>query len=174
MKPRLKTAALLSLGSSLALCCLASSAAASKTFPEALRQQLGLPKIAGPGMGCQLCHRDDNGGVMTATKPFGRTLVQTGVQGGNVPSLRSALTELEASGKDSDEDGAGDIAELKADTDPNTASGAGGGAGDSPGASESEDIPLPETGCSLASARTRGGAGILFGLALALLWRRRR
>jgi hypothetical protein len=159
----------LALGLSLVWTSLAFTAAASKTFPEALRQKLELPEIAGPGMGCQLCHRDDNGGLMTATKPFARTLIQSGAQGANVPSLLSALTQVEADGADSDHDGTADIAELKAGTDPNTASGAGG----SPSESETDDIPLPQTGCTLALGTTHGSAWTLLGVALFLLVRRR-
>ncbi len=176
MKHWANSARLSSLGLSLALSCLASNAAASKTFPEVLRQKLELPKIAGPGMGCQLCHRDDNGGAMTATKPFGRALIQAGVQGANVQSLRSALTKLEADGRDSDNDGTSDIAELKAGTDPNVAaaSGAGGSQGEGESDSGIEDIPLPQTGCSLTPASTLAGAWAPFAIAFALFSRRRR
>ncbi len=173
MKRRLKTTQLLAFGLSLALSFLASSAAASKTFPEALRQKLELPKIAGPGMGCQLCHRDDTGGAMTATKPFGRSLIQAGVQGGNVPSLLSALVKLEANGKDSDNDGTSDIAELRAATDPNVADVSGDGG--SP-CTTTEELPLPETGCSLNGGTTPGSVCAPFGVALyvLVLGRRRR
>src|SRR5438105_1536317 len=90
----------LSVGLGLALSLLACPAAASKTFPEALRQKLQLPEIAGTGMGCQLCHQDDTGGLMTATKPFGRAVIQAGAKAANVPSLLSALGQLEADGHD--------------------------------------------------------------------------
>ncbi len=164
----------LGLALSLALLSLASSAAASKTFPEALRKKLELPAIAGPGMGCQLCHKDDNGGAMTATKPFGRSLIKAGVQGGNVASLLAGLAQLEADERDSDRDGSPDIAELKADTDPNVAASAGGDSGGGPPPIAEEEIPLPETGCTLAPSTGFGSAWAPFGVALLLLARRRR
>lgn len=152
----------------VALLSLASSAAASKTFPEALRQKLELPQIAGPGMGCQLCHKDDNGGLMTATKPFGRALIQAGVQGANVPSLLSALSQFEVDGHDSDGDGTSDVAELEAGTDPNVAATSDG----SP--SPAKDVPLAQTGCAL-SARTQPSSGCApLALGLLLLGCRRR
>lgn len=159
----------IALGLSLALLSLASGAAASKSFPEALRSKLDLPKIAGPGKGCTLCHQDDNGGLMTATKPFGRSLSKAGVQGANVPSLLAALTQLEADGRDSDHDGTPDIAELKAGTDPNTAEGptTGGSSG------TTDNIPLPETGCTLPAGTTSGSGWAPLGVALLLLVRRR-
>jgi len=141
----------------------APHATASTTFPEAVRKQLGLQQIADPPLGCQLCHQDDNGGYATATKPFGRSLLKAGAAGGSVPSLLTALKALEANGTDSDHDGVGDIDELKAGTDPDVAATIDG----SP-APTFEEVPLPQTGCSLSGA-TLGGTTTLSGSWAALL-----
>jgi len=163
----------------LALASLASPAAASTTFPEALRKQLGLQQIAGPPPGCQLCHKDDAGGLKTATKPLGRSLLQAGVMGGSVPSLLAGLDTLESDATDSDHDGIGDIAELRAVTNPNVADvGAGGGGAGGTAAMPCvvvPEIPLPETGCSLVGAAVPNGAWLaLVGCASFALLRRRR
>jgi len=140
-----------------------SGALASATYPEELRAQLGLANVVGPGPGCQLCHRDDLGGLKTATKPFARSLMQAGATGANVPSLRSALAVLQSNGTDSDGDGVGDIDELRAGEDPNVpAEGSG---------VVLEDIPPPETGCTLGKGDRPGpiNLGLLALGALALL-----
>jgi hypothetical protein len=122
----------------------ALSAHASATFPEALRKKLGLTAIVGPAPGCRLCHKDDVGGLNTATKPFARSLRSVGAMATSVPSLLDALDTLEGDGTDSDHDGSGDIAELRAGTDPNVAE-----TPDGTPPSATEEIPLPETGCSI-------------------------
>jgi hypothetical protein len=160
----------------LGLLALAPNARASTTFPEALRKELGLAQIVGPGPGCQLCHRDDVGGAMTAIKPLGRSLLTAGTKGGNVPSLLSALQTLEQNGIDSDSDGAADVAELRAGANPNVFDVMEGGAGASgmEGMPCPVIIPLPETGCRLSSRSNPGGAWItLAGAALLALARRR-
>jgi hypothetical protein len=151
------------------LCALlcAPGAAASQAFPEALRQKLELPSIAGPGPGCRLCHRDDTGGLKTATQPFARSLMQAGLSAANVPSLTAALDTLETESTDSDRDGVPDVAELQAGEDPNVATGVVAPGGD--------EVPLPRTGCSLSSPNGAcGHPGSLALLALACAARRRR
>lgn len=154
MKPSLLLTALC-VGS--ALLAVPLDARASATFPEALRNKLGLQQVAGPPPGCQLCHRDDLGGLKTATKPFGRALLKAGAMGGSVPSLLAALSTLEADGTDSDVDGVPDVAELEAGTDPNTAP-------DSAEPPPAPQVPLPETGCSIG----RGPSSSLGSMALML------
>jgi hypothetical protein len=151
----------------LLLALASPPALASTTFPEALRKKLGLEQIAGPAPGCRLCHRDDLGGLKTATKPLARSLLQAGAMGGSVPSLLGALTTLESENTDSDADGIGDIAELKAGTDPNVGLNPDG----TPSATE--EIPLPETGCTLGAARATSGAWLLLCAACVLLRLRR-
>jgi hypothetical protein len=160
----------------LGLLLFAPAARASTTFPEALRKELGLTEIVGPGPGCQLCHRDDAGGVKTAIKPLGRSLLAAGAQGGSVPSLLDALKTLEQNGTDSDRDGAGDVSELRAGSNPNVFDVVEGGAGASgmEGMPCPVILPLPETGCSLRSGATPGGTGFTLScVALLALVRRR-
>jgi hypothetical protein len=151
-----------------AVVAASSGALASMTYPEALRSELGLEEIAGTPPGCQLCHRDDVGGLKTATKPFARSLLTAGASGANVPGLLSALHRLEKEATDSDSDGVGDIDELRAGSDPNVPSADSGVV--------LEDIPLPETGCSLGRGDRPAAAsvGVLILAALALLRRSRR
>jgi hypothetical protein len=149
---------------------LSAPAGASATCPGALQQELGLAALPYPPLGCQLCHQTDAGGLKTATKPFGRAVQKDGAVAANVPSLIGALTTLETDGTDSDKDGVGDIAELKAGTDPNVAESSHG----MPEPTMATDVPLPETGCSVTSAAARGGGlGLLFvGVTLSVARRR--
>jgi hypothetical protein len=154
----------------------ATSAHASATFPEALRKKLGLTEIVGPPPGCRLCHKDDVGGLNTATKPFARSLRSVGAMATNVPSLLDALDTLEGDGTDSDHDGSGDIAELRAGTDPNVAE-----TPDGTPPPAAQEIPLPETGCSmmgkcapLAAGRSPFALGVVVVAAWLLRLRRRR
>lgn len=138
----------------------AAPASASETYPPDLKKQLMLAEEPGTPPGCQLCHKDDEGGVGNVDKPFGRSLMREGAVGASIPSLRAALKALDETAWDSDGDGVGDIDELRAVTDPNV--GADGTVND-----PYADIPLPETGCSLA----RGNRGSLAsGLGLAAAW----
>jgi hypothetical protein len=148
------------------LCCLLAifspaTARASTTFPEALRKKLELDAIVGPEPGCQLCHSSDAGGLKTAVKPFGRAVGAAGAVGASIPSLLAALDTLDDERTDSDHDGAPDIDELRAGSNPNV--GADG--------SFADEVPLPETGCAVA----RSAAGVPpFWLLLALLLGARR
>jgi hypothetical protein len=80
---------------------------------------------------------------MTVVKPFGRALIVAGALGGSVPRLLGAIDTLEDEGIDSDDDGIGDIEELRAGGDPN----AGANSSD-----PSDDVPLPQTGCTMTVA----------------------
>jgi hypothetical protein len=158
----------LACGMLVASILAAGAASASTSFPDALRKELGLATIAGPPPGCRLCHQDDLGGLNTATKPFGRSLRKAGAMGGAVNSLILALRALDADAVDSDGDGTPDVAELRAGTDPNVSATPG----DAP--ATPDDIPLPETGCTLAAPRALGDVWLLLAGALcALAWRRR-
>ena len=84
-----------------------------------------------------------------------------GLQPADLQSLRNALTALEAEGSDVDEDGVGDIQELRDGTNPNLAGGL-------------EDPP--EYGClgNVAPTRSVWPGATLALAALAILVRRRR
>lgn len=125
------------------VCAGAGRAFGSESFPEDMRRKLELPAIAGPEPGCRICHQDDEGGVMTANKPFARSLMLVGAAGANVPSFLAALDTLKANGTDSDGDGVSDIAELEAGTDPNVGTD---------GSQPFDRVPLPQTGCSVGRA----------------------
>jgi hypothetical protein len=152
------------LSIALPLLALPVNAAASETYPTNIKAKLMLDAAPGPGKGCQLCHKDDEGGTMNVDKPFGLALMRADAKGANIPSLLAAIDVLEADGEDSDGDGTPDIAELRAGSDPNV-----GEDGSIP-----MQVPLPQTGCSV---RARAGAGCAWAAALpGLLWlcRRRR
>jgi hypothetical protein len=144
----------------------AFTAFASPVYPITIQMQLGLARAPD----CTLCHRDDNGGIGTVIRPFGRTMIERfGLTGGsNIAALKSAIEGDDAEHVDSDGDGVPDIDELRAGTDPNV--GVSG--------IESSDVPLPETGCSVAiGAFTRPGKVWLLGFlfaAVTLAWRERR
>jgi hypothetical protein len=152
----------------VALCAMAPHAAASATFPEALRKKLGLAKIAGPPPGCRLCHQDDLGGLKTATKPFARSLIKAGAMATSVPSLLAALDTLASENTDSDGDGIPDIVELKAGMDPNVAMTATGMP-----TQPLDQVPLPETGCTLGYPSSEGRSWAALAVALLLLVSRR-
>jgi hypothetical protein len=152
---------------STALFLVASWAApawASLSFPPTIQAELGL---ASPPP-CTLCHRNDDGGLGTVVTPFGRTLMnRLGVTAANVNSLKAGLAADKAQNLDSDGDGISDIDELEAGMDPNV-----GASGEVAGL----NVPLPETGCALATRPAFGGTGALafIGLGLVLVARRSR
>ncbi len=91
-------------------------ALASASYPGEIQSALNMD-CAPP---CTVCHRDQNGGAGTATKPFAQAMIKDGDLVGQDPSLvKPALDKLEAAGSDSDGDGVTDVGELRAGTDPN-------------------------------------------------------
>lgn len=125
------------LGAALLFSTLSSRrAAASATFPGTIQAQLGLTSPPG----CTLCHRSDLGGAGTVISPFGRTMVNHfGLTGSNIDALKGALAGSDAEHLDSDGDGAPDIEELRAGSDPNVGLS---------GEPAPLGVPLPETGCN--------------------------
>ena len=134
-------------------------AVASSEYPKDVQELVDIP--CAPS--CTLCHRDMTGGYGTVSKPFGLALMSAGLSANDQQSLIDSLLAVGNSGVDSDGDGSGDIAELKAGNDPNSP---GGG----------ELCPI-EYGCGGRIARrpTHGAIAPLAVLgAAALLWWRRR
>lgn len=103
---------------------------ASPTFPGALESDLGLDTPPD----CSLCHAGGATGSATATTPFATAMRDRGMVAGDTQSVSAALQQLEADQVDSDGDGATDVDELRAGTDPN-------GAG---------ELALPTYGCASA------------------------
>jgi hypothetical protein len=96
---------------------LAGSAWASSGYPGGVQSKLGLSGL--PQANCQLCHQSPGGGD-TVSRVFGIAMKARGLTGGgNVTALNAALDALEAAGTDSDNDGTGDVAELRAGRNPN-------------------------------------------------------
>jgi hypothetical protein len=92
-------------------------ARATPDFPLILRSRFNI--ATDPALMCTLCHRSAIGGAGMVTKPFGITLMKHGLMAFDSAGFSRILTEMETNGDDSDGDGVGDIAELKAGTDPN-------------------------------------------------------
>lgn len=140
----------------LAVTLFAAQALASSVYPGTIKTKLGLS--AEPEASCGLCHTSSAGGD-TVSKPFGLAMKGKGLMGGSaIMLLESALTQLETAGTDSDMDGTGDVAELKAGRNPNV--------------SDATPKPMPPSlkyGCGASAVPTLGGA-----LALLLVRLRRR
>ena len=141
----------------IVLLAFAAPAAASPSFPPEMDAHLAL----GYEPVCTICHSTLLGGLGTVVQPFGIKMQSRGLQPADLQSLRNALTALEAEGSDVDEDGVGDVQELRDGTNPNLAGGL-------------EDPP--EYGClgNVAPTRSVWPGATLALAALAILVRRRR
>jgi hypothetical protein len=140
---------------------VAGTASARPEMPSALQSQADMPCP----VSCGICHiAPQGGGPRTA---FGRSLEDPGFIGTATPeSLATALGELRGFNVDSDGDGAPDVDELAAGTDPN-------------GPGELCGFAFPEYGCARVEPRGRvdGVAGLAAALTVlggALLARRGR
>lgn len=144
------------------------SASASLEYPAEVKKFFEVETLPAKPPSCTLCHRSNDGGADTVVRPFGLTLIRFGALKDSIPSLDSALQQIEESATDSDKDGVGDAEELRAGSDPNVGTG------------ETADplagVPFPETGCSLGTRKTGGPAEALALLCAGLLYvtRRRR
>ncbi len=148
----------LSLGLGLCVVLVAPAARATENFPGVIATKLGVSAPA-----CTICHTSNAGGRGTVTTPFGVSLRSRGAVAYDEAALATALDALAGENKDSDGDGTGDIAELRAGGDPNV--GAGGG-----------DTIVPEYGCSASPSRAADPFAFVAAAAVAsvLLGRRRR
>lgn len=92
-------------------------ARATAEFPQQMVTDLGIT-CANPiwdNSGCTICHADNNGGLGTATKPFGRYMKTQGLTPFNDTKLSSILGQLQAESPhatDTNCDGVPDVDEL--------------------------------------------------------------
>jgi len=88
---------------------------ASPSYPSVLMSVSGSE--APPP--CTVCHESLAGGFGTATKPLAVYLRSRGLMARNETALRGALSAAAGEKSDVDMDGASDLDELRAGTDPN-------------------------------------------------------
>lgn len=137
---------------------------ASPTYPDTIEDHLALT-YEPP---CSVCHSNGVTGLGTVNTPFGVTMRTHGLVFGNPALLRDTLDDVESQGIDSDDDGTGDVAELRVGTDPNLEGATLSG-------------PAPEYGCGariapIRSTRARATGALTSAVAamlLALALRRR-
>jgi len=94
-----------------------SAALASETYPERLQSALDMP-CTPP---CTVCHRDSNGGMGTATQPFGAAMTNAELTLKAPDGIPLALAVLASKSIDSDGDGVTDTEELREGSNPNAA-----------------------------------------------------
>jgi MYXO-CTERM domain-containing protein len=146
------------LSVSLGAIAFPSIANATENFPPAVQSDLSLKGAPD----CSLCHTSgDQGGKGTVNTPFGRSARAHGLVEYDDSALKNALTAMAADGTDSDGDCVGDIAELKAGTNPDVVDNpvtcdAGGG-----GANAGPTLEEPRYGCGAHVAN--GGHGETLG-----------
>ena len=75
-----------------------ATAHATASFPAAIVTDLNITcaKPIWDGQGCTICHTTDNGGLGTATHPFGAYLKSHGLGAFQETTLKTLLTQLDA------------------------------------------------------------------------------
>jgi len=116
-------------------------ARASESYPEAIQRALDTP--CPPA--CTTCHTRPSGGELTANTPLGISARRAGLKCCDTSGLFDALATLEANATDSDADGAPDVEELRAGTDPNALEG-----------KLECYVPPEDEGCSIGRSFTPG------------------
>ncbi|HVJ17326.1 MAG TPA: thrombospondin type 3 repeat-containing protein [Polyangiaceae bacterium] len=140
-----------------------TAASASEVFKEVVARDWGLDEQPE----CVLCHKTNDGGARTATRPFAVTPSRYDVQGGNPGSLSAALRQVRSDQTDSDADGYSDYDEVTTGLNPNDASD---GPEEGPIGPPPYSGPLPQHGCSAASPAAPSSAASALLIALGLSW----
>jgi hypothetical protein len=160
LKPMIRASAI-AIPAAVMLSALPASA--SPTYPEALAGQLELS--CAPA--CTLCHDTMAGGSLTANQRFGIAVRRLRLASGNTEQLLQVIAQLEANGTDSDGDGTGDVAELRAGGNPNDPDNAPLGCYTPPPADD-------EGGCAVSSVPRGTVLPLIAGLLIAAVMLRRR
>ena len=119
------------------------TAEASDTFPGEIQELLSLDCTPA----CILCHTTPDGGVGTMREPFGTYMRE---KGAFTLGVDVALAAAVQENHDADDDGANDVAEIEANTNPNVA--------DTPDNPSDPICSEAEYGCGARIAPARGSA----------------
>lgn len=93
----------------------ATSAGAEETFPGAIQDAAGMR--CAPT--CLLCHTAIPGTIQNLQQPFGRRVFVSGIMRGEPATMQRVIDTLRTNKTDTDMDGAIDVDELAAGTNPN-------------------------------------------------------
>jgi hypothetical protein len=154
----LRYLSILALAAVLATSALAE---AKQEFPSEIARHLG----SATNPPCGVCHQDGKTGKDTLVTPFAWAMRARGMTGQD--TLLGALDRLRSDAVDSDGDGATDVDELIAGSDPNSAASTPAMPG---------TVRDPQLGCAMAGRAREGTTGSLVSaafVAMCLVRRRR-